>query len=102
MLYLVVHLTYVPGQERNGAAYERTVLSYFREHGGEVLGAFQPAPWADGTRASDEVQLLGIPSRAQLEAYLNDPRRLALAAERERTIANTELTMSESVIDYSA
>ena len=52
MIYLVVHLTYVPGHEAECAEYERTVLAFFREHGGEVLGAFRPAPWADGTRAA--------------------------------------------------
>jgi hypothetical protein len=95
MIYLVVQLTYVPGHETEGADYERTVLAWFREHGGEVLGAFRPAPWADGTRAADEVQLLRIATREQIDAYMKDERRLALIPIRDRSIAKTEIVMSE-------
>jgi len=99
VIYLVVHLSYVTGHEHEGAEYERTVLSYWREHGGEVIAAFQPAAWADGTRAADEVQLLRIPSRAQLDAYLADERRAELAQVRERSIAKTDLVMSEELVE---
>lgn len=99
MLYLDVRLTYVPGQEADGADYECTVLQLWREHGGEVLAAFRPAPWADGSRAADEVQHLRIPSRVQLDAYMVDPRRVALAAVRDRTVASTEVVMSEAVLE---
>jgi uncharacterized protein (DUF1330 family) len=99
MIYLVVHLTYVAGREAEGAEYERTVLAYWREHGGEVIAAFRPAVWADGTRAADEIQLLAIPSRAQMDAYLADPRRVALAAVRDRSVAKTELVMSEEMVE---
>lgn len=99
MIVLVVRLTYVPGQEQNGALYERTVLQYWREHGGEVIAAFRPAPWSDGSRAADEMQLLRIPSREQLDAYLADARRAALAAVRDRTIASTEVVMSEELVE---
>ena len=99
MIYLVVQLTYVPGHEAEGADYERTVLAFFREHGGEVLGAFRPAPWANGMRASDEVQLLRIGTREQIDAYMNDERRLALVSIRDRSIAKTEIVMSEELLD---
>jgi uncharacterized protein (DUF1330 family) len=99
MIYLVVHLTYVPGHEAECAEYERTVLTYFRDHGGEVLGAFRPAPWANGTRASDEVQLLRIPTREQIDAYMRDERRLALVPIRDRSIAKTEIVMSEELLE---
>ena len=99
MIHLDVRLTYAAGQESDGADYERTVLQLWREHGGEVLAAFRPAPWTDGTRAADEVQHLRIPSRAQLDAYMVDPRRVALAHVRDRTIASTEVVMSEELLD---
>ena len=99
MIYLVVHLTYVTGHEAEGAEYERIVLSYWREHGGEVIAAFRPAAWADGTRAADETQLLRIPSRAQLDAYLADERRAALAPVRERSITKTDLIMSDELVE---
>jgi len=72
VIYLVVHLIYVAGHEAEGAEYERTVLSVWREHRGDVIAAFRPAAWADGTRAADEVQLLRILSRPQRDAYLAD------------------------------
>ena len=100
MLHLVVRLTYVAGHESDGAEYERTVLGYFKEHGGVILAAFRPAPWDDGTRAADEIQVLRIPSRDQLDAYLNDARRLALADVRARSIASTEVVMSEETVVY--
>ena len=99
MIYLVVHLTYHPGHEAEGAEYERTVLAYWREHGGEVIAAFRPAAWADGTRAADETQLLRIPTRAQMDAYLADERRVALSAVRDRSVATTELVMSEETLE---
>src|SRR5215210_2473931 len=99
MIYLVVHLTYIDGNQVEGAEYERTVLAYWREHGGEVMGALRPAAWADGTRAADEIQLLRIPSRAQMDAYLADARRVALAAVRDRSVAKTELVISEEILD---
>ena len=71
------------------------MLAYFRQHGGEVLGAFRPAPWANGVRAADEVQLLRIASREQLDAFMKDERRLALTAVRDRSIRTTEIVMSE-------
>ena len=100
MIYLVVHLTYAPGHETEGAEYERTVLAYFREHGGEVIAAFRPAPWANGARAADEVQLLRIGSREQIDAYMKDERRLALAPVRDRSIASTEIVMSDEMLGY--
>jgi hypothetical protein len=32
-----------------------------------------------------------MPSEASLDAYMNDPRRLAMAAERNAAIARTDL-----------
>ena len=38
-----------------------------------------------------EVQLLEMPSEAASDAYINDPRRLAMTAERDAAIARTDL-----------
>jgi hypothetical protein len=35
--------------------------------------------------------LYRVPSQARLDAYLADPRRLDLAAERDRVVARTEV-----------
>ncbi|PYP76525.1 MAG: hypothetical protein DMD35_18400 [Gemmatimonadetes bacterium] len=100
MIYLDVRLTHVPGHEAEASEYERTVLGFFREHGGEVIAVFRPAPWANGARAADEVQLLRIATREQIDAYMKDERRLALAPVRDRSIAATEIVMSGEMLDY--
>jgi hypothetical protein len=45
------------------------------------------------------MQLLRIPSRVQLDAYLADARRVALAPVRDRTVASTEVVMSEEMVE---
>ena len=100
MIYLVVRLTWVPGKAADGSDYERAVLRYFVEHGGEIIAAFKPQAQADGLPPADEVQILRIPTQAQIDAYLSDPRRLALSPKRAASIAVTEITISERLIEY--
>ena len=100
MIYLVVRLTWVPGKAADGSEYERTVMRFWVEHGGEILAAFKPLAQADGLPPADEVQILRIPTQAKLDAYLSDPRRLALAPQRAASIAVTEITFSERLIEY--
>ena len=100
MIYLVVRLTWVPGKAAQGSEYERTVLPYFVEHGGEVIAAFRPQAQADGLPPADEIQILRIPTQARLDAYLRDPRRLALSPKRAASIAVTDIAISERVIEY--
>jgi len=38
-----------------------------------------------------EAQWLEMPSEASLPAYVNDPRRLAMAGERDAAIARTDM-----------
>jgi hypothetical protein len=100
VIYLVVRLTWVPGKAADGSDYERTVLRFWKEHGGEIVAAFKPLAQADGLPPADEVQLLRIPTQAQLDAYLSDPRRLALAPKRAASIAVTEITISDKLVEY--
>jgi hypothetical protein len=99
VIYIVARLTYVPGRAADASKYERTVLGYFVEHGGEVIAVFKPQAQADGLPPADEVQLLRIPTQKQLDAYLSDPRRFALSPMRASSIAVTELTISEGMIE---
>jgi hypothetical protein len=47
---------------------------------------------SDGTDGQPlEIQLLEFPSSEALDAYMTDPRRTALATERDRVVAKTEL-----------
>ena len=78
----------VPGLEIGLAAYEDTVLALVGEHGGQVVQRAR-TDGADGR--PHEVQLFRFADRAALDGYLGDPRRLALAAERDRVVARTEL-----------
>ena len=68
------------------------MLRLAAEHGGRVLerGTVLPGSQHDGGPPT-EVQFLEMPSEASLDAYVNDPRRLAMAAERNAAIARTDL-----------
>ena len=81
-----------PGMEAALSAYEAKVLRLVAEHGGRVLerGTVMPGSQHDGEPPT-EVQFLEMPSQASLDAYMNDPRRLAMAAERDAAIARTDL-----------
>jgi len=100
VIYLVVRLTWVPGKAAAGADYERTVMRFWKEHGGEIVAAFKPQAQADGLPPADEVQILRIPTQAHLDAYLSDPRRLALSPKRAASIALTEITISDKMVHY--
>src|SRR5215469_12908619 len=80
------------GMEAALSAYEDKVLRLVAEHGGRVLerGTVLPGSQHDGEPPT-EVQLLVMPSEASLNAYVNDPRRLAMSAERDAAIARTDL-----------
>ena len=81
-----------PGMEAALSAYEDKVLRLVVEHGGRVLerGIILPGSQHGGEPPA-EVQLIQMPSEASLDAYMNDPRRLAMAAERDAAIARTDL-----------
>ncbi|WP_044506881.1 hypothetical protein [Gordonia sp. KTR9] len=68
--------------------YEDTVLDLLAEHGGAVVSRVIGAGH-DGT--PHEVQILSMADRDALDAYLADPRRVALADERDRAIARTDV-----------
>lgn len=74
------------------SAYEDKVLRLVTVHGGRVLqrGTVVAGSQLDGEPPT-EVQFLEMPSEESLDAYVNDPRRLAMAAERDAAIARTDL-----------
>ena len=69
-------------------AYEDRVLDLVPEHGGTVLNRARSSG-ADGQPL--EIQLLEFPSAAALSDYMTDSRRLALAEDRDRAVARTEV-----------
>jgi uncharacterized protein (DUF1330 family) len=77
-----------PGQEVALADYEDRVLALLPDHGASLVSRVR----SDGTGEHPlEVQLFEFPSRASLDAYLDDPRRAALSADRDVAVARTEL-----------
>lgn len=69
-------------------AYEDQVLDLVPEHGGTVLNRAR----SSGTDGQPlEIQLLEFPSAAALSDYMTDSRRLALAGDRDRAVARTEV-----------
>jgi uncharacterized protein (DUF1330 family) len=91
---LCVLLWPADGCEAELRAYEDAVLPLLAEHGGRLLAR------STVVRASEseplEVQLMELASQAELDAYLADPRRLALEAARERAISRTEILRLEA------
>jgi len=81
-----------PGMAAALRAYEDKVLRLIAVHGGRVLqrGTVLPGAQYDGEPPT-EVQFLEMPSAASLDAYVSDPRRLAMAGERDAAIARTDL-----------
>jgi uncharacterized protein (DUF1330 family) len=76
------------GEERALVAYEDAVLQLVAAHGGRVVQRAR-TDGADG--APLEVHLLQFPAPRALDAYMNDPQRGALAPDRDRAIARTEV-----------
>jgi uncharacterized protein (DUF1330 family) len=91
---LCVLLWAQPGAQAALSAYEDRVLRLVPDHGGRVLQRGRGGG-ADGQPA--EIQFLDFPSQAALDAYLGDPRRTALAADRDRAVARTEIIDVELV-----
>ncbi|MEV4277464.1 DUF1330 domain-containing protein [Actinoplanes xinjiangensis] len=79
-----------PGAGDAMAAYEDTVLALLAEHGGRVLQRARTLPGAPAG-APDETQLIAFADQAGYDGFLADPRRAALAADRDAAIARTEL-----------
>lgn len=77
-----------PGQDDALIAYEDKVLALVPEHRGRVLQRVR----TDGSGDQPlEIQMFEFESQQALDGYLGDERRLALADERDRVVARTEL-----------
>ena len=87
-LTLCVLLWAHPGAEEALTAYEDQVLALIPDHGGRVL-------WRARGKGTDgqplETHLLEFPSPQALDAYTADSRRQALAGDRDRAVARTEV-----------
>jgi uncharacterized protein (DUF1330 family) len=93
-LTLCVLLWAQPGARDALVAYEDRVLDLVPGHGGRVLQRAR-GNGADGQPL--EIQLLEFPSTAALDDYMSDGRRLALADDRDRAIARTQVINVELI-----
>lgn len=77
-----------PGMEEALVAYEDSVLAWVSEHDGTILQRAR----SDGAEGRPlEIQLFEGPSQSALDSFMADPRRTALAGDRDRAIARTEI-----------
>jgi len=83
-----------PGCQDALAAYEDRVLALVVEHGGRVVQRVRGAGLDD---APAEVHLIEFPTQTRLEAYRADPRRDALAGQREAAVSRTQFFAVETV-----
>jgi len=87
-LELCVLLWASDGQEEALSRYEDTVLALLPKYGGRVVSRVRRI--GEGTGPL-EVQVILMPSDVALQAYMQDPERLALAHVHRETVARTEL-----------
>ncbi len=77
-----------PGADDALTSYEDEVLALVGDHDGRVL---QRARRSGADDAPLEVQLLQFGSAEALSGYMTDERRLALADDRDRAVARTQV-----------
>jgi uncharacterized protein (DUF1330 family) len=100
MLYLVIKLYVRPGKLDAFHVYEKKVLALFRRHGGEVVAAFAPEPGPEGEDGPDEIHVLSIATRTQLNDFQADPERNAMAEEREAVLRASDTLVSRHLFRY--
>ncbi|APE10724.1 hypothetical protein AB0P13_24435 [Rhodococcus pyridinivorans] len=94
---LCVLLWAKPGMDEAMTAYEDAVLRLVGDHGGRVVqravtdGAVQRSVTDGPDGRPREIQFFTFESQDALDGYMCDERRLALADERDRTVARTEM-----------
>jgi uncharacterized protein (DUF1330 family) len=88
-LTLSVLLWALDGKEADLVAYEDRVLSLLPDHGGRVV---QRARRLSDDGGPYEAQTLEFASQAALDGFTGDPRRAALAADRDAAISQTQIS----------
>jgi len=101
MLYITVKLYGKTGMRGEFREYESKALKIFRQHGGEVIVAYVPSRDSESVDIPDEIQILKIENQTKFEAFMHDPDRAKMSAERESVIKRTEVYISKEIIDYS-
>jgi uncharacterized protein (DUF1330 family) len=100
MFYVTVNLYGRNGIRGEFREYESKALALFRKHGGEVLAAYTPLPEGHAGETPDEIHMLRIKSRADFQAFMDDPERIKLGEERAAVIRKTEVFLSGENVAY--
>ncbi len=88
-LRLCVLLWPLPGHEADLHRYEDLVLPLLDEHDGRLVAREHVVRGSDAEPV--EVQVIEFPSQVAMDAYLEDPRRLALEPDRAAAVARTQI-----------
>jgi hypothetical protein len=87
-LELCVLLWATAGNDAALTRYEDTVLALLPRHGGTVVGRVRRIDEGDGPL---EVQTIHLPDETALQAYLQDPERIALADVHREVVARADV-----------
>jgi uncharacterized protein (DUF1330 family) len=79
-----------PGQAAALKAYEDAVLALVPEHRGVIVARLGRSV-GSAADAPDEVHVLTFPSRRDFEAFRDDPRRAALAEQRQHVVEQADV-----------
>jgi uncharacterized protein (DUF1330 family) len=85
---LCVLLWAAEGRQPELTAYEDAVLALMPDHGARVVSRVRRI---DDTDSPHEIHIIEFPDQQAMDAYLADPRRTALADQRERAVARTDV-----------
>jgi len=86
---LCVLLWCADGQEGRLSTYEDQVLALIPDYGGAVVTRVRRT--AGQSDQPYEVQVIELPDRRAMDAYLADPRRTELASVRDAVVVRTEI-----------
>jgi uncharacterized protein (DUF1330 family) len=100
MLYITVMLYGKQGIKGEFREYETKALNIFKNYGGEIITAYAPLNDGSQEETPDEIQILKIENKAELEKFMNDPDRIKIADERNAVIRKTELYLSDEIVQY--
>ena len=90
------------GRDADLSAHEDQVLGLLAEHDGRVIQRAKTVARNGDDSDPTEVQLLRFASEAALDGYMQDARRVALAAQREAAIAMTEVLRVQLMLARAA
>ncbi|GAA4359157.1 DUF1330 domain-containing protein [Angustibacter luteus] len=89
MIRLCVLLWEHPDRADAVRQYEDEVLALLPDHGARLVSRDVVSPRVEGDPL--EVQVIELPDQPALDAYLADPRRVALTEQRDAAVARTQV-----------